>query len=146
MTWESDHLHSADSAGSCEPVRRWWRKEGCGQQKRGELPASDAPGAAGSCLPPAPSTSQLLSQPFPITPLSHYGLFYLPDLVLYPSACIYCNSPLSLHMAGWLAGWLSTSAWQYISESLCLSLCLYLNFTSFHNGTLSSCVSVSLYR
>ena len=34
-TWEGDHLHSADSSGSCEPVRRWWRKEGCGQPRRG---------------------------------------------------------------------------------------------------------------
>ena len=80
-------------------------KKAVGSGGEGELLASDALGAAGSCLPPAPSTStsQLLSQPLPITLLSHYGLFYLPDLVLYPSACIYCNSPLSLHMAGWLS-------------------------------------------
>ena len=35
LTWEGDHFHSTDSAGSCEPVRRWWRKEGCGEGRRG---------------------------------------------------------------------------------------------------------------
>jgi hypothetical protein len=35
LTWEGDHLHSADSSVSCEPVRRWWRKGSWGHRRRG---------------------------------------------------------------------------------------------------------------